>query len=84
MFIPLHVFAAQAEQHGAAVDFLGLAAGYRAGGVTAAQALFGKQVLVTRDHGRLIADNRVPFAMATTQPSAILRTETDEQRQHGR
>ncbi|UFS70757.1 UdgX family uracil-DNA binding protein [Geomonas sp. RF6] len=50
-------------------------------GATAAQALLGKEVLVTRDHGRFLPSNLAPFAMATTHPSAILRTETDEARQ---
>ncbi|WP_203978734.1 UdgX family uracil-DNA binding protein [Geobacter sp. SVR] len=50
-------------------------------GSTAAQALFGKQVLVTRDHGRPLPSDRAPYAIATSHPSAILRTETDEQRQ---
>jgi uracil-DNA glycosylase len=49
-------------------------------GSTAAQALFGKDVLVTRDHGRLITSLRAPFAMATTHPSAILRAPQEEQR----
>lgn len=49
-------------------------------GSTAAQALFGKDVLVTRDHGRLIPSLRAPFAMATTHPSAILRAPLEEQR----
>jgi uracil-DNA glycosylase family protein len=50
-------------------------------GSTAAQALFGKQVLVTRDHGRPLSSDRVPHAIVTSHPSAILRTETEEQRQ---
>ena len=49
-------------------------------GSTAAQALFGKQVLVTREHGRLLPFDRTPYAIATTHPSAILRAQTDEQR----
>lgn len=49
-------------------------------GSTAAQALFGKQVLVTRDHGRLISSNRAPHATVTLHPSAILRMPMEEQR----
>lgn len=49
-------------------------------GSTAAQALFGKEVLVTRNHGRLLESHRATYAIATTHPSSILRTETDEQR----
>ncbi len=49
-------------------------------GATAAQALLGKQVLVTRDHGRLIPTNLAPRATVTVHPSSILRAQTDEQR----
>ncbi len=49
-------------------------------GSTAAQALLGKQVLVTRDHGRFFPSKLAPAVMATIHPSAILRTETEEQR----
>lgn len=49
-------------------------------GATAAQALLGKQVRVTRDHGRDLPTDRAPFATATIHPSAILRSQTDEQR----
>ena len=49
-------------------------------GATAAQALWGTQVLVTRDRGRLLPSNRAPHAMVTTHPSSILRMQTDEQR----
>jgi len=49
-------------------------------GATAAQALFGKDVLVTRDHGIRLESTLAPFAMATTHPSSILRMDTDEAR----
>ena len=49
-------------------------------GSTAAQALLGKQVLVHQGSRPLLPSNRAPAAMATIHPSAILRTETDEQR----
>lgn len=50
-------------------------------GSTAAQALLGKQVLVTRDRGRLLPFARVPYAVVTVHPSAILRLPDDTQRQ---
>lgn len=50
-------------------------------GSTAAQTLLGKEVLVTRDHGQLLASRHAPSAMATIHPSAILRAPTSEQRQ---
>ncbi len=49
-------------------------------GSTAAQALLGKEVLVTRDHGLLMESNRASYAMATIHPSAILRMQTEEER----
>lgn len=49
-------------------------------GATAAQALLGRQVRVTRDHGRFLPSNLAPRAVVTIHPSAILRAETDEQR----
>jgi uracil-DNA glycosylase len=50
-------------------------------GSTAAQALFGKSVLVTKDHGRLLETKRAPAATVTIHPSAILRSPTEEARQ---
>jgi len=49
-------------------------------GSTAAQALFGKEVLVTRDHGRFLPSSRAPYATVTSHPSAILRTPLEDQR----
>lgn len=49
-------------------------------GSTAAQALFGSLVQVKRDHGRFLPIDRVPHAMVTTHPSAILRAPTDDER----
>jgi uracil-DNA glycosylase len=49
-------------------------------GATAAKALLGKEVRVTRDHGRLLPSDRAPYATVTIHPSAILRSPTDEQR----
>jgi uracil-DNA glycosylase len=49
-------------------------------GSTAAQALFGKETLVTRDHGKLLTSHRAPYAIVTTHPSSILRAPTDDDR----
>jgi uracil-DNA glycosylase len=49
-------------------------------GSTAAQGIFGKQVLVTRDHGRLLPFDRAPYALVTIHPSAVLRMPTDDDR----
>jgi uracil-DNA glycosylase len=44
-------------------------------GSTAAQALFGKQVKVTDDHGRFLPSPLAPHATVTLHPSAILRVQ---------
>jgi DNA polymerase len=49
-------------------------------GATAAQALLGKEVRVTRDHGRMLPSDRVPYATVTVHPSSILRAPSDEDR----
>ncbi len=49
-------------------------------GATAAQALLGKEVRVTRDHGRMLSRGRVPYATVTVHPSSILRAPSDEDR----
>jgi uracil-DNA glycosylase len=49
-------------------------------GSTAAQALLGKEVLVTRDHGRLLKSEKVANLLVTTHPSSILRMPTDDDR----
>lgn len=49
-------------------------------GATAAQALLGKKVLVTRDHGQFIPTDRAPYATVTIHPSAILRSRSDQER----
>lgn len=49
-------------------------------GTTATNALLGRDVLVTRDHGRFLPYDRAPYAMVTTHPSAILRAQTEEHR----
>lgn len=48
-------------------------------GATAAQAIGGRDVRVTRDRGRRLESDRVPNFTVTIHPSAILRTETKEQ-----
>lgn len=42
-------------------------------GATAAQALVGPDVRVTRDHGRRLRSELAPLVVATIHPSAILR-----------
>jgi DNA polymerase len=49
-------------------------------GATAAQALFGRAVRVTRDRGRLLPTNLAPYAFATVHPSALLRAPDEETR----
>lgn len=50
-------------------------------GATAAQALLGKEVRVTHDHGRFLASDYAPYAAVTLHPSAILRAQTEEERE---
>ncbi len=49
-------------------------------GATAAQALLGNQIRVTRDHGKLVPSPLVPYATATVHPSSILRAPTEQDR----
>jgi DNA polymerase len=49
-------------------------------GATAAGALAGPKVRVTRDRGRLIESPLAPMFMVTVHPSSILRAPTDEAR----
>jgi DNA polymerase len=42
-------------------------------GATAAQALLGDDVRVTRDHGKPIASELAPLVLVTIHPSAVLR-----------
>ncbi|PYO92562.1 MAG: uracil-DNA glycosylase [Gemmatimonadetes bacterium] len=49
-------------------------------GATAAQALLGPDVRVTRDRGHLIPSRLAPQVMATVHPSSILRQQTSEDR----
>lgn len=50
-------------------------------GATAAKALFGPSVRVTRDRGRLIDSPLAPVAALTLHPSAILRLRDREERE---
>jgi DNA polymerase len=50
-------------------------------GATAAKALFGPAVRVTRDRGRLIESPLAPAAALTIHPSAILRLRDHEERE---
>ncbi len=50
-------------------------------GSTAATALLGKEVRVTRDHGQLLATPRARHAVVTLHPSSILRMPTEEYRE---
>ena len=49
-------------------------------GATAAQALLGPEVRVTRDRGVIVSSRLAPRAMATVHPSSILRQQTSEDR----
>jgi len=46
-------------------------------GATATEALYGKGLSVTRDHGRPIASPLAPTALVTIHPSAVLRARDD-------
>ena len=50
-------------------------------GATAAQALLGRQLRVTKDRGRPIESDLAPYVLATVHPSSILRQRTDEERE---
>lgn len=49
-------------------------------GVTATQALVGKSVRVTREHGLLLPGHLAPHALVTVHPSSILRAPSEEDR----
>ena len=49
-------------------------------GATAAQALFGRDFSVMREHGKPVTSHLAPFATATIHPSAILRAPDDDSR----
>ena len=50
-------------------------------GATAAHALLGKHVSVTRLHGQIVQSPHAPFAIATMHPSSILRAADAASRQ---
>jgi DNA polymerase len=50
-------------------------------GATAAQALLGRDVRVTRDRGRLLESDLAPLAIATVHPSSILRVRGSNERE---
>jgi DNA polymerase len=49
-------------------------------GATAAQALLGPKVRVTRDRGVVMPSRLAPRVLATVHPSSILRQQTSEDR----
>lgn len=53
-------------------------------GATAAHALLGRHVRVTRDRGRPLESGLAPVALATMHPSSILRAPDDESRRRER
>ena len=53
-------------------------------GATAAQALLGRSVRVTRDRGRPLESTYAPVAFATVHPSSILRAPDEESRRRER
>ena len=50
-------------------------------GATAAQALMGADVRVTRIHGQFFPSKQAQWIMATLHPSAVLRMPTPEQQE---
>jgi DNA polymerase len=50
-------------------------------GATAARALFGTEVRVTRDRGKPLESPLAPLAMVTVHPSAILRVREHDERE---
>jgi uracil-DNA glycosylase family 4 len=51
-------------------------------GATAAQALFGRAVRVTRDRGWPVPSALAPHAFVTVRPSALLRAPDEPTRRH--
>jgi len=51
-------------------------------GATAAQAVFGRAVRVTRDRGRPVPSALAPHAFVTVHPSALLRAPDEATRRH--
>ena len=53
-------------------------------GATAAKALLGSKVRVTRDRGRFIESDLAPLVTVTVHPSSILRIDDDAERREAR
>jgi uracil-DNA glycosylase len=53
-------------------------------GATAAKALLGSKVRVTKDRGRFLESDIAPAVSVTVHPSAILRIDDDEERDEAR
>jgi DNA polymerase len=53
-------------------------------GATAAKALLGSKVSVTRDRGRFLESDLAPAVSVTVHPSSILRIDDDEERHRAR
>ena len=53
-------------------------------GATAAKALLGSKVSVTRDRGRFLDSDLAPRVSVTVHPSSILRAQGDEERRQAR
>jgi uracil-DNA glycosylase family protein len=53
-------------------------------GATAAKALLGSKVRVTKDRGRFLESDLAPAVSVTVHPSSILRIEDDEERRAAR
>jgi uracil-DNA glycosylase len=53
-------------------------------GATAAKALLGNEVRVTRDHGRFLDADVAPLVTVTVHPSSILRIHDDHERHQAR
>jgi uracil-DNA glycosylase family 4 len=53
-------------------------------GATAAKALLGSKVRVTKDRGRFLDSDLAPAVSVTVHPSSILRIDDDEERRAAR
>jgi DNA polymerase len=53
-------------------------------GATAAKALLGSKVRVTRDRGRFLESDLAPAVAVTVHPSSILRIDEDDERREAR
>ena len=53
-------------------------------GATAAKALLGSKIRVTRDRGRLLESDLAPAVTVTVHPSSILRIDDDDERRAAR